>query len=237
MNDLALPIASDVTVYATNPREMAQAQVGMVGWCQRKIDEASRQRDEFEANMQRVTDAGWPREAAKWRRQFTKATKRGEFYEKLKVALEAGYLIVPPLPFQAFAIRTKLTYPKGGSLPAGYDHEQKPQVLAAGDGEYQNPFPYVYQHEDKHTDAKGQQVVKRFTTHGNFKPIDFPFALVRPEILDATTKAMARKVFDALGVLPRHRAPDPIVVGEIISPAGNHVYFFVAWWLDPEKLK
>lgn len=236
-NELALPIATDLTVYATDPREMAQAQHGMVAWCQRKMDEASRQRDEFEANTLRVTEAGWPREATKWRRQVTKAARRVEFYEKLKIALEAGYLIVPPLPFQAFAIRTKNAWPRGGSLPAGHDHQQSAEMLKAGVGEYQNPFPEVYRHEERHTDAKGQQQVTRWTTHGAFRPIDFPFALVRPEILNATTKAMALKAFDALGVLPRYRAPDPIVVGEIISPTGNRIHFFVAWWLDPEKLK
>lgn len=237
MMDLALPIAEDVTVYATDPREMAQAQQGMVGWCQRKIEEATRQRDDFENNMQRVTDAGWPREAAKWRRQVSKAARRAEFYEKLKIALEAGYLIVPPLPFQAFAIRTKRNSPKWQSLGAGYDHEQSAEPLKAGAGHYENPFPEVRTHSERSKDAQGREIVNRWTTTGEFKPIDFPFALVKPEILNATTKAMALKVFDALGILPRHRAPDPIVVGEIISPTGNRVHFFVAWWLDPAKLK
>lgn len=235
--DLALPIADDVTIYATDPREMAQAQHGMVEWCQKKIDALSRQRDGFEDNMQRVADAGWPREAAKWQRQITKATRRVEFYGKLKIALEAGYLIVPPLPFQAFAIRTKRAAPKWKRLGQYNDHEQKPEPLKAGVGHYENPFPEVRLHTDRSKDAKGNEVVTRHTTTGDFKPIDFPFSLVKPEILNATTKAMALKVFDAIGVLPRHRAPDPIVVGEIISPAGNRIHFFVAWWLDPEKLK
>lgn len=237
MNDLALPIASDVTLYATDPREMAQAQHGMVAWCQKKIDEATRQRDDFENNMQRVADAGWPREAAKWRRQVIKAQRRFEFYEKLKVALEAGYLIVPPLPFQAFAIRTKRASPKWQSLGQHSDHEQRAEPLKAGAGHYENPFPQVNLHTDRSKDAQGKEVVEKWTSPGAFKPIDFPFALAKPEILNATTKAMALKVFDALGVLPRYRAPDPIVVGEIISPTGNRVHFFVAWWLDPEKLK
>lgn len=235
--DLALPIAEDVTVYATDPREMAQAQHGMVAWCQRKIDEAVRQREEYETNEQRVVDAGWPREAKKWRRQVTKAARRADFYEKLKLALEAGYLIVPPLPFQAFAIRTRGPAPKWRSLGQHSDHEQKPDPLRAGVGSYKNPFPEVNHHSDRSKDAQGKEVVQRWTTTGEFKPIDFPFSLVRPEILDATSKAMQKKIFDAIGILPRHTAPDPIVVGEIISPTGTRVHFFVAWWLDPSRLK
>lgn len=219
--DLALPIAHDVTVFATNPAEMAQAQHGMVGWCQRKIDEAARQRDDFEANGLRVAEAGWPREAAKWRRQVVKAQKRVDFYEKLKLALEAGYLIVPPLPFQAFAIRTKRTSPKWQNLGQHADHQQQAEPIKAGRGHYENPFPEVNLHSDSRKDAQGKEIVQRWTTPGDFRPIDFPFALAKPEILNATTKAMALKVFDAIGVLPRHRAPDPIVVGSIISPAGN----------------
>lgn len=236
--DLALPIASDVTVYATNPREMAQAQAGMVGWCDTKIAGAEKQRDEFFDNEERAAEAAWPGEAKKWRKQALKAQRRVEFYQKLQTALKAGYLIVPPMPFQAFAIRTKRTAPSDEWLDGNWhDHEQKAQALPAGQGEYQNPFPAIQHETERETGPDKKEIVKQFTFATGFRPLAFPFSLAHPEILNATNKAMMLKIFDSIGVLPRHRAPDPIVVGTIRSPQKNDVHFFIAWWLDPDTLK
>lgn len=242
MNDLALPISTDITVFATNPREMAQVQGGMVEWCDAKIAAAEKSRDEFLANEERAAAAGWPVEAKRWHRQAIKHQRRAEFYLKLQGALQAGYLIVPPLPFEAFAIRTKRAAPPDGSSQDYWDrHRQNPQVLPAGEGEYRNPLPVVERESMSYIDSKTQkEVVTRFSYPSGWKPtIEFPFGLIKPQILDATNQAMALKVFDSIGILPGRKSTDPVVVGTILRPGPFHepVHFFVAWWLDVETLR
>jgi hypothetical protein len=67
---------------------------------------------------------------------------------------------------------------------------------------------------------------------------DFPFALVKPAVLDATQRAMALKVFDTIGVVQNDSGRDPIMVGQLLDPRGNGrlVTFFIAWWLDTSTL-
>ena len=70
-----------------------------------------------------------------------------------------------------------------------------------------------------------------------FKDIDFPFKLAKPQIMEATAAAMALKVFDQIGCLPQFRAPDPIICGQILKPKDRQpVTFFIAWWLDTKTL-
>jgi hypothetical protein len=76
-------------------------------------------------------------------------------------------------------------------------------------------------------------------TPGEFEDVEFPMTLVKPQVLDATAKAMARKIFDQIGVLPNRRAKgDPILVGLIIPPHRRHepLTFFISWWLNTNDL-
>lgn len=82
--------------------------------------------------------------------------------------------------------------------------------------------------------------------------VDFPVALVRPEILAATERAMALKIFDEIGVVhgqgtmsKRQRRSDPIVIGRTLDGGKGRGYggepkhfvtFFIAWWLDTRAL-
>jgi hypothetical protein len=75
--------------------------------------------------------------------------------------------------------------------------------------------------------------------------IRFPFTFAKPQILKATSRAMALKVFDELGCLPapnrraRPTAGDPIIVGRIVHKEGwsEKVFtFMVAWFMDLSKM-
>lgn len=229
----------DLLLCAEDPGQMVQAQQRLIMWCETKIAVEDRNRQEAFGNAARAKAAGWPGEHKRWNRVAGRSRLKMEFYGKVKLALESGYYIVPPFPGQVFAIRTGRTAIRGGSRTGHFnDHEQKEQTLPPGTGEWRNPFPQVYQHEDTRTKSDGKQEVTRWTTASEFMPMEFPFGLVKPEILTATNKAMALKVFDRLSVLPRFRAPDPIVMGEINMPhrPGSRVAFFVAWWLDTKTL-
>lgn len=236
-----IPNAKDITLLADNPADMLTAQKGLILWCDQKIAVCDAERLEAVGNGSRALAAGWAGEEKRWKRVAGRARLKVEFYSKVKMALEAGYYIVPPFPGQVFAIRRRTdnlrdTYRDGHFN----DHEQTEETLPAGIGEYKNPFPQVFKHTDPATkDGQGKTIPgDRFTTAEKFLPMEFPIALVKPEILTATNRALAGKFFDRLSVLPRYRAPDPIVMGEINMPhkKGERVAFFVAWWLDTRSL-
>lgn len=240
--ELTADMPADFTVIATTPAGMIEAQKSLIEWSDRKIATIRAESAEAIEQLAIAVQRKWKTDA--WRRQVAKYERRIEFYEKIKAALNAGYYIVPPFPIDVFAIRTKRETPKAMDSVHRDNHDQDAQILALGEGRYVDPKPvresYV---EDEERDGKTRSVTHYFATE--FADVDFPFKLARSEIRDATNAAMAMGIFDRMGVLPRTRAPDPLVCGQIIFPNQPGYYrgdslkcvtFFVAWWLDTKTL-
>ena len=238
----------DFTVVASNPFDMAAGQKSLILWAARKVQSLKGQAEYAGHQLKLSEENGWNPEA--WRSQVRKYERRAEFYRKIKAALEAGYYIVPPFPIDIFAIRTKKGAPDRTDGTHRDNHDQSAQILPIGEGRYVEPKParetYVEQEEkvvNHQTGAKGNVPV-RYYYASEWRDCDFPFKLARAEIREATDKAMSLKVFDQIGVLPRTRKPDPLVVGQILVPDkanygwGNReaISFFVAWWLDTKML-
>jgi len=150
------------------------------------------------------------------------------------------YYIIPPFDIQIFAIRTEHAQP---SLQAGkslWGREQKPRALPAGAGRYVSPVPRV-----SHIDTEQEPSADRTTTRavkifGNTSwqdGLEMPVRALKPQVIEATGRALELKIFDALGIAPAYRSADPIIAGQIKRPGGAGVLtFFVAWWLDEEDL-
>ena len=233
----------DFTVIANSPKDMEAGQRSLILWAARKIQMVKNELTDAQAQLKEAVDHKW--KTTGWRSQVLKLEKRAEFYRKIKAALEAGYYIVPPFPVDVFAIRTKATSPKRMDSTSSHNHDQLPQVLPAGEGRYVDPTPHKRSYTDtvRNKDGTTRELTYYYATE--FQDVDFPFKLARAEIREATDKALHSKIFDALGVLPRMRAPDPIVCGQIYYPGQklyrNYEYnkavnFFVAWWLDTRTL-
>jgi hypothetical protein len=235
-------IPMDFTVVANSPKEMETAQKSLILWSARKIQMLKTELAESQEQLRLHIEKKWS--TAGWRSQILKQEKRVDFYRKIKMALEAGYYIVPPFPIDIFAIRTKRETPHEYDSTYRDNHNQPAQCLPAGEGRYVDPRPVrdSYTAEVKQKDGSNKVVTRYFAT--DYKEVDFPFKLARAEIRDLTDKAMNLKIFDRLGVLPRVRKPDPIVCGQIILPnqklyrwdGGESINFFVAWWLDTKTL-
>lgn len=232
----------DFTVYANNPVDMVSAQKSLILWAARKIQAAKTELTEAQANLDAAKSHKWG--ANGWDKQVRKHERRIEFYRKIKMALEAGYYIVPPFPIDLFAIRTDRGAPRLKWQTNSWrdHHEQKARVLAAGEGRYVSPDPTLASDSFNVSDGKGGT---RAVTHwrpDEWREADFPFKLAKPEIMAATQAAMALKVFDQLGALPTHRAPDPIICGQICYPEHSGygprraITFFVSWWLDTKTI-
>lgn len=242
---------ADFTVIATSPKDMETSQNNLIGWCDGKIALVQRDLDDAAGQLAICQQRKWSTNG--WRREVTKHGRRIDFYKKVKMALEAGYYIVPPFPIDIFAIRVNRSSPVRRDGTNSNNHDQLAQVLPAGEGRYVDPRPFVssrQQIENKtinHQTGEKKNVPVTYYYASDYDKVEFPFKLARAEIKEAALKAMAGKFFDKLGVLPRVRKPDPIVCGQILYPdqrtylwnpdSQQGLTLFVAWWLDTKTIK
>ena len=242
----ASPPIPDIEVTAKNADEMAQCQSAVIQWCKARVAEVGAQADELKASYEYAVKQKWKNDVHKRHAQL--AAKRHDFYKRMLIALEHGYQIVPSFPITAFAIRTDRKKPlKMWTTQHGESHTQHAQELPAGEGEYQNPFPHVWDRRIK-APTVTEDEIREYFAHA-WKELEFPLTMAKPRIMEATTRAMALRVFDDLGILPGYapnegtRAPqsDPIIVARIRVPnwpaaRERHVSFIIAWHLNTATL-
>lgn len=238
----ALPL-SNVDVVAENSDEMALAQSSLVEWFRAKLKLVRVEAAELRFAYQQAVERKW--KSSTLQRHADLALKRVEFYEKVLGALEHGYQIVPSFPVTAFMIRTNRKNPLRMVTPNYWaKHTQEPEGLPTGEGAYKNPFPVVRQ-ETLSPATQTQSEKVRYWAE-SWESVEFPVSMAAPRIIEATTRAMALKIFDDIGILPGHapsegtRAPrgDPVIVARIKQPkkypAENvrWVTFIVAWRMN-----
>ncbi len=227
---------TSLVVFTPEKLPLAQAQVSE--WCANKIMYIRRELNDAKANLQTAIERKWKVQG--WRRVLELCKKRITFYEKIKDAVAAGYLIIPNFPIEAFAVRVREdAAPKQMASHSEYSiREQSPALLPTGEGEYKSPIPLVGSRPNEVWNEKTQELERKQEWFAKeFDEVAFPVTAVKPLVMDATGRAMALKVFDAIGLVGSGRQKDPIVVGRIIDPRTTrwnerHVTFFIAWWLN-----
>jgi hypothetical protein len=180
-------------------------------------------------------------------KRVTQAEARVGYYTKIMEALRAGYYIVPPMDMELFAIRTDQKNPRKFWRYLISSHQgnfqQSCKVLPIGKGDYKNPHPKVENDYRKETKNAEGLVVRPYWAD-RWDDIEFPINMIKPQIMEATGKAMAAKIFDELGVLPQdyRRNPDPVILGRIYEPK-QYAYqetkvltFLIAWHLNTKDL-
>lgn len=248
---LPFPIDNNMVVLARDPHEMAVSQEALTEWFENRVELAQQELDNAETNLALAKKNKWRTRG--WQDQVRLSKGRVVFYEKCRAAVEAGYCIIPDLPAEIFAIRTKRKRPSANRVsrigwqpaPRNQQSDGSPQ----GEGEYRSPEAFTESHSREVPAGKDHQGKPRTNTEittwaSDFDAPDFPMKVVRQEILDATGKATALKLFDELGVLggrrAQRRASDPIVTGRIVRKdsggATVGLTFLVAWWVDTRDL-
>lgn len=224
---------------ALNPHQMAEAQHGLIDWCDKKMRGLQSELTQAYGIVEALRSGKMS--DARGRRLVTSIHKRSAFYEKVKAALEAGYYILPPIPHQTFAIRSarELPPPRHQTEHTWKEDEPNAQILPVGEGEYHNATverQVIGEVDQKNKD--GTIVTKNLFGNVAWKDIEFPFFPVKPEIIEATSEALSKKIFDWLGVAPEYRTTDPMVIGCIkhYQQFKKPLHFFVAWWLDTDAL-
>jgi hypothetical protein len=231
-----------VVVIAQDPVQMQEAQGQMVAWATHKIQECQVELADLQENLDVAKKNKWRTSTLK--RACTKMTKRVQFYTKAKAALEAGYHMIPDFPVGVFAIRTCKEEPTDHDLHnwanGVMDNETESPPL--GEGEYVSADPKVTTVEGP--DKKGETKTF-FTADEELQPVRFPFTFAKAEIMKATSRAMALRVFDEIGCLPeprRHGRPgagDPIIVGIVKTKEGyneKRLAFLITWFMDLDSL-
>lgn len=243
-------MSEELVVVARNQAEMQQAQEKLVAWADRKMEEARRQFLDADENVNIATKNKWKVSGLKRMRKI--AQERYEYYEKMKAALEAGYVIIPNMEMDVFAIRTTKKGPSGNIVTGrrrdqhdGSDFVQDTDRPALGEGKNVSDVPVVAKEAVRGPDQDGKEVTLIDTWADEFGEIDFPFKWAKPQVLDATAKAVAMKCFDRLGVVPGRQArkQDPMVIGQIVFRGSGGrwqektVSFLVTWWLRERDLE
>lgn len=232
-----VPIVNDIQLTATLPNEMVTSQSQLIDWCDQKISFLRAQSSELEEAYLHAKEHKW--KFSTLQSQFNKYIKRISYYEKIKSALVAGYYIIPNFPVTMFAIRTKKDTPDDKHEWRYWaDHTQYSQELPQTVGEYKNPEPIVMRiPEKKDSSGKILQDAESFAT--DWDEIDFPVTMAKPYIMEATSQAMALKIFDQFGIMPAKKKEDPVIIGQIKMKSGYNtkiVSFMIAWHLNTNVL-
>lgn len=238
--------AKDIVVIASNPQQMQVAQQNLIKHFATKLSGLEAELSEAKENLSIAKTRKWkqgPFESA-----VTKLKKNIEFYEKIKAALEAGYVIIPNIEdLDIFAIRTTRYSPKANRSSGGPSWVQPPERQnsnkpALGEGRYVNADTINRTWAQDVTPAGATQKQVRMMSEAQFfDTIDFPFHLAKPQILNSTAEAMKALTFDDIGVAPGRKIKrgDPMIVGRILQGSGYRqkaVSFLITWFVDTKEI-
>ena len=226
------------TIIATTPNGMVEAQGKLLGWIDTKLAACESERSETEALLVQLRNAKAATTHAD--RVLDSCRRRERFYEKVRAALQAGYYIIPPFDCQVFAIRTDRSIPPE-QLSTSATAWKEPPVpkLPAGQGGYVNPIPArSLSHTEERERADKTMVTDKYFSNDAWREVEFPVKAMKPQLIEAASRAMESLIFDALAIAPPYRAADPIIVGQIKhwKPNRQPLTFFVAWWLNESDL-
>jgi len=236
-----LPAPVDTVLVAKNPQEMESAQGDLIQWAVTRLEELQAEFDDMEAAYNNARKNHW--RASPMRRQMTRIRRRINYYTKVKMALEEGFYLIPNFPTDVVAIRTAKEDPKYYEYTdrGALGFEQQSEGPPPGEGAYVSPTPVLSSYYKDGRGREGQvKKVKWFCTE-RFAPFDFPFTVTKPQIINVTQRAMVRKIFDEIGILPQRqrRRGDPMIIGQVVLREGwseKRISFLIAWFVDTETL-
>lgn len=242
-----IPFTGSHHLVALDPQGMAQSQASLALWFASKVREVGTEADELAVARDEAKRHKWNTKALA--RQYARAVTRRQFYEKCLAAVEAGFTIIPNIPVDVFAIRVDRASPSqtadvntvecatAWNLPRLAN--EKPDVRGVGEGRYESPVQMVC-HADTPVTKDNKAMIRREVWPTGFCQVEFPIIAAHPEVMSATKRAMALRIFDEIGVSPQNtRKGDPLIIGHVLGAASGYggqqrkaVSFLIAWHLD-----
>jgi hypothetical protein len=233
----------NLSLVALSAAEMPVAQAQLVDWCQRKVAALEQEFKELEEHHLIAQSNGW--KLTSLTAALNRTKRRIDYYQKIRTAVDAGFVIVPNFPVNVLAVRVgeRSQKPKRSQTAhsswGASQFRADPQMLPAGEGRYVDDTLNALDLSRTEPDGKGgTKQITEYQSDTYDADIDFPFTEVKPVVMGAVERAMALRVFDSIGIVQNQAPGDPIFVGQIHDPRGNRrmATFFVAWWLNTEAL-
>jgi hypothetical protein len=244
MTSIALQPNESLHLVALDRPQLESAHAQMIAWAKARRDKVDVDVDVESTSLDVAARNGWL--TTPFTRRLNALARQRTFYDKIIAALEAGFAIVPNFAMNVFAIRTNAAAPRQETRDGRWNRFVQPaQLLAVGEGRYVNPEPLIVTDEQKRTNGQGNEV-STFSQwpHDEFEDVEFPLVLARPELMTSVGEAMARKLFDEIGVAvdaPGRASGgrgDPILLGRLLNPrrSAPALTFFLGWYFDPSRL-
>lgn len=214
-------------VSAVSPTELVTAQKSTLTYINERIEFVKLEIADAEKNLEHALQSHWA--VKPFRNLLNKQVRRLNYFEKIKAAIQKGYLIMPSIGWpEGIALRVK-----DGNKVRWDGQRICIQKNALGVGEWIDHKAVIQDHIEENENGRRFRVTDSKSTNTE---IDFPVALIKPEVLDATQIAMADKIFDRIALATD--SGDPIVLGEIYHPTVSYrrITFFIAWFLDVRTL-
>jgi len=176
-----------------------------------------------------------------------------EYYEKVAAALEAGYVVMPPVNCEVFAVRVgdkaRLPHdvvtknPSNWNRPGSHLGIAETDSASLGEGEYVAP---EMRFSSSFTEGAAKvvngdtkvDVYRRDSADDYISAIPFPVIVAKAKLMNAAQQAMALKVFDEIAISPSRgiRRKDPIILGRIHRRTRAPLNFLIAWYVNPEEI-
>ena len=236
-----LAVIEQTSAVANSPAQLSELQAPLAGWARVKLNEAR-------AEHQELTQAADEAKKHKWKastivKAAAAALSRVTFYDKVVKALEAGYMLFPPVPnADVIAIRTGLERAKSKTVEQSSSwgspgiQEIPTDSLPSGEGEYKNPFCGWFL-MDLYNDEKGNEK-KSWELLTCLKQAEFPLVMAKPSIVAATNAAMEMKVFDEIRLFPfTQKRGDPCILGTVVDKhSERRHHFLISWRIDARDI-
>jgi hypothetical protein len=238
---------AEIELVAEQPHEMEECQRSLIEWAKGKVASLQADWKELKESYELAVKNKWKSSTLK--RHMEKAEAEVTYYTKMLGAFEAGYVLVPNMPGAIFSVRTDKVCPS--KTWRYYYHDAANQSaktsLPPGEGEYVARQNKVREHR---IEGNKGELLRTDYQAISFGELEFPFALSRPRLMEATSRAMALRLFDEFMILPAEAAPrpgrttvtrqDPIILGVIACRFGasreKTASFMVAWHINTRDL-
>ncbi len=240
----AIPVLMpSVSLFSTDASQLGAMQEKMGVWVRMRIAELENDMIGLQAELDIALQNNWRPDS--WRRQINQLDKRVKYYQKIEAVIKEGYVLVPSMPMDVFAVRTTKNYPPR-KIHGWGTHRQAEQVAAetapGGTGKYVSSDTDFNHWRETRRDSAGKETTVDLYQANAFNEIEYPLDVAKPVVMERTAAAMALKVFDEIGVVrdgrPNNRRGDPFVLGRICDPRQNRngVCFFIGWCFDLRSL-
>jgi hypothetical protein len=244
MTSIALNPTESLHLVALDRPQLEAAHSKMIEWAKARLETIDVDADVETTNLDIAQKNGWL--TTPFERRLNVINRQRTFYTKILTALEAGFAIVPNFAMNIFAIRTDAKTPRGTATTRTWARfVQSAKLLPAGEGKYLSPLPTVQRETNSVPDGKGGTTSETLAWPDEFTDVEFPIMMARPELMTRAGEAMAKKIFDEIGIaadagvaIGGATRADPIILGRIRNPRQGRpaLTFFIGWYFDPSRL-